>query len=198
MRRAMTAVLALVVSMGLCGWAWAGIEGSKHDFRKQAWSGGEGCGVCHTPHQSEPPQAAPLWEPNADLNRRFGAGTGKPAAGLGTTLCLRCHDGTVARETFNTAREPRPTFRSNLDSFNALGNRPHNFGGTNHPVGVEYPELRKGYRAVAAVLARGTVRLPRNRVECVSCHDPHAGAGVARMLVASNARSALCLTCHQK
>jgi len=192
MKRAWTAVVALAGSMVVCGWAWAGIEGSKHDFRKQPWSGGESCGVCHTPHQSEPPKAAPLWEPQADLNRRFGAGAGKLVAGSGTTSCLRCHDGTVARETFNVAREPGPTLRSNLDSFGVA------HGGTDHPVGVEYPELRKGYRAVVAVLAKGTVQLPQNRVECISCHDPHAGPGVERMLVASNARSALCLTCHQK
>jgi len=63
---------------------------------------------------------------------------------------------------------------------------------------VVYPELRKGYRPVVAVLAKGTVTLPNNRVECVSCHDPHAAADVDRLLVMSNSRSALCLTCHQK
>lgn len=192
MKRSWMAAPVLAVSAGLGGWAFAGIDGSKHDFRKAPWSGGESCGVCHTPHRSEPPKAAPLWDPSADLDRRFGSGASRPAPGAGTTSCLKCHDGTVARETFNVPREPRPTFRSDLDSFMAA------HGGTDHPVGVEYPELRKGYRAVTTVLARGTVQLPENRVECVSCHDPHASAGIDKMLVTSNARSALCLTCHQK
>ena len=46
--------------------------------------------------------------------------------------------------------------------------------------------------------ATGTVTLPGGRVECISCHDPHNAAGEANMLVTSNARSALCLTCHDK
>ena len=35
-----------------------------------------------------------------------------------------------------------------------------------------------------------------NRVECISCHNPHASA--AKLLIKSNQRSALCLTCHNK
>jgi len=186
------AVLIPCLFAVLCGWSWAGLEGTKHDFREQPWSGGESCGVCHTPHQSEPPKAAPLWDPNADLSKRFGAGASKSTPGSGTRFCIRCHDGTIARATFNVPREAPPVFRSNLDSFSAAHD------GSNHPVGVEYPNLRKGFRPSVAVLAKGTVQLPNNRVECVSCHDPHSSAGVDRMLVTSNARSALCLTCHQK
>ena len=174
------------------GWAWGEMERSKHDFSKQPWSGGETCGVCHTPHQSAPPKAAPLWDPSADLSRVFGSSASHNAAGTGTTLCLRCHDGTLARDTFNVPRDTGRGGGTHVGVFDAA------HGGSNHPVGVVYPELRKGYRPVVAVLAKGTVTLPNNRVECVSCHDPHAAADVDRLLVMSNSRSALCLTCHQK
>ncbi|MBN4058944.1 cytochrome c3 family protein [bacterium AH-315-J04] len=40
--------------------------------------------------------------------------------------------------------------------------------------------------------------MPNGRVECTSCHDPHNQSGAPYMLVKSNARSALCLTCHKK
>ncbi len=36
------------------------------------------------------------------------------------------------------------------------------------------------------------------RMECSSCHDVHDRNGHAKLLVKSNARSALCVTCHDK
>jgi predicted CXXCH cytochrome family protein len=48
------------------------------------------------------------------------------------------------------------------------------------------------------VTKTGRVRLPDGRIECVSCHDPHNTAGIDKLLVMSNRRSALCLTCHIK
>ena len=40
--------------------------------------------------------------------------------------------------------------------------------------------------------------LPDGRVECISCHDHHEEEGLPHLLVISNKRSALCLTCHAK
>ena len=51
----------------------AGLKGSKHDFSKTDGSKDDRCGACHTPHRSTPPKTAPLWNPRADLARRFGA-----------------------------------------------------------------------------------------------------------------------------
>ncbi len=191
-RKAFAVAVTVLCSGLLCGWAWAGLEGSKHDFSKQPWSGGETCGVCHTPHRDQLPTAAPLWDPNADLTRSFGTSSLRAQAGPGTQMCLRCHDGTIARPTFATTTSRR--YESSLHP--ALFSAAH--AGTDHPVGVRYPDLRKGYRPATLVVAQGAVTLPNHRVECVSCHDPHAGAGLDAMLVVSNARSALCLTCHQK
>jgi predicted CXXCH cytochrome family protein len=193
MKHATVAILgALLFLASLGGLAWAGLEGSKHDFSKQAWSGGETCGVCHTPHRQEPPKAAPLWDPTADLTRTFGASRLRAQAGPGTAMCLRCHDGTVARQTLAGAPAERYANRLHPALFAAAHE------GTDHPVGVRYPDLRKGYRAAATVIASGAVTLPHGRVECISCHDPHAANDLDAMLVMSNSRSALCLTCHQK
>ncbi len=174
------------------GWAWAGLEGSKHDFRKQAWSGGETCGVCHTPHRSDPPKAAPLWDPRADLNRRLGSAPARRGPGNGTLSCFRCHDGTVADSIVPGAPRRRFANAQHPGLFTAAHGR------SDHPVGVEYPLRPRDYRPATTVLADGTVTLPAGRVECMSCHDPHASAGIDKMLVMSNARSALCLTCHKK
>lgn len=189
--------LALAALIGLGGWAFADIKGSKHDFSQAPWSGGDLCSPCHVPHRDEIPKAAPLWDPKADLNRVFGTPlTSEARPGAGTLSCLRCHDGTVARDTFGrgTAGVPHPRFVNSLHpGFHAAG-----LDASNHPVGVPYPQFDEDYRPITFVTARGQVVLPAGRVECVSCHDPHNMAGLPYMLVVSNARSALCLTCHRK
>ena len=190
---------AVVVLSGIVAFAavsrlaWGGLEGSKHDFSKKPWASGETCGACHTPHRDQPPKAAPLWDPAADLTRTFGHTTTRALApGSGTLMCLRCHDGTVAKETIAGVLRARFVNKQNPGLFDAV------HGGTDHPVGIEYPLFKKGYRPVTSVVAKGTVVLPQGRVECISCHDPHNTAGAAHMLVTANTRSALCLTCHKK
>ncbi len=75
---------------------------------------------------------------------------------------------------------------------------PDGFVWRDHPIGVSYPAGRRGFRPMAFVQAEGKIRLPQGRIECVSCHDPHNASGAAKMLVMSNRRSALCLSCHIK
>lgn len=185
--------LTLGVSITLAGIAVAGIEGSKHDFSNKDWSGGDSCTACHAPHRESAPKVAPLWDPKADLSRRFTSGKAdRSLPQAGTLVCLRCHDGTVARDTISNVREERFVNRQNPGVFGT------GHGPTDHPVGVEYPKIDKDYRPASSVEAGGVVRLPENRVECVSCHDPHNQSGEKYMLVTSNARSALCLSCHKK
>lgn len=194
MKTLMTVVICGTIAFAaINGLAWGGVEGSKHDFSKKPWSGGETCGACHTPHRDGPPKAAPLWDPTADLARTFGRVTNHTIVpGLGTLMCLRCHDGTVAKEAIAGVSRMRYVNKQNPGLFGAVHGR------TDHPVGIEYPLFKKGYRPVTSVVAKGTVILPQGRVECISCHDPHNTAGAAHMLVTANTRSALCLTCHKK
>lgn len=177
----------------LGGWAWAGIEGSKHDFTRKEWTGGDACSACHPPASDTPPKAAPLWAQHADLNRTFGTSLVKSnEAGPGTAMCLRCHDGAIARDMF--APPPRPRY-PNSERAGVFG---PGHGRSDHPVGVEYPQLDLSFHPANQVIAAGTVTLPNGRVECISCHDPHNMTKEKNMLVTSNARSALCLTCHRK
>lgn len=174
------------------GWALGGIEGSKHDFSDKEWSGGNACSVCHT-STSEEATAAPLWDANADLNRTFGTPLEQSKrSGMGSTICLRCHDGTIARDAFGGAERERYVNREHPGLFTA------GHGTSEHPVGVDYPRVDRGYRPAPSVTATGAVLLPGGKVECSSCHDPHNMSDQKYMLVMSNARSALCLTCHRK
>ncbi len=183
--------LVLVALIG--GLAWGGIEGSKHDFSHKDWTDGDTCVACHTPQRDELPAAAPLWDPMADLTRTFGTPLVQSRrASMGTTMCLRCHDGTVARDTIATA--PRDRFVNKLSP--ALFGTGH--GTSDHPVGIDYPAFDLDYRPAPAVIASGTVSLPAGKVECISCHDPHSMSQEKFMLVRNNTRSALCLTCHRK
>ena len=186
--------LCLIFALAIVGgWAWGGIEGSKHDFSNRSWAGDDLCGACHTPHREKAPAAAPLWEPQADLSQRFGnRAEASDGPGPGTLVCLHCHDGTIAREAVAGAVGDRYRNKGNAGIFDIAHDA------TDHPVGVEYPQFDKGYRPAMSVIAHGTVALPNGKVECVSCHDPHNSSGVEPMLVTRNARSALCLTCHKK
>ncbi len=189
-------IVALCLPIALTtigGWAWGGIEGSKHDLSSEAWSDGDICAVCHSPHREKAPTAAPLWDPNADLSRTFGTSLARSeGAGPGTLVCLRCHDGTIAKDTIPAAKRKRFANKQHPGLF-AAGQ-----GATDHPVGLDYPQFARGFRPAVSVIATGTVVLPEGKVECMSCHDPHNQSGLEFMLVASNTRSALCLTCHKK
>lgn len=188
-----TVCLCVLAFAVVGGWALGGIEGSKHDFSDKDWSDGDVCSACHGASSEEPPTASPLWDENADLNRTFGTALCESkAAGMGTTICLRCHDGTFARDAVNGATRKRFVNRKHPGRFTA------GHGTSEHPVGVEYPQFDRGYRPATSVTATGTVQLPDGKVECTSCHDPHNMSGTKYMLVTDNARSALCLTCHRK
>ncbi len=184
------AAMGTVVVSGL---ALAGIEGSKHDFSDKDWTDGDACAACHTPQRSEKPKAAPLWNQNVDLSKTFGSpGIAGNSPGLGSTMCLRCHDGTIASAAISGATPTRFRSKENPGLFGV------SHGRSDHPVGVRYPFSRKDFQPASKVTRSGDVTLPGGKVECISCHDPHNRSGEKFMLVKSNARSALCLTCHKK
>ncbi|NDY41415.1 hypothetical protein G3N55_00925 [Dissulfurirhabdus thermomarina] len=103
-----------------------------------------------------------------------------------SAACLTCHDGSISPDTGNVRigsgiwRHGPPPGRS-----------------VSHPVGVDY---RPGRRRAAALRPRAAlpayIRLPGGRVECLTCHDLYSRND--HLLVVSNERSRLCLTCHEK
>ena len=188
-----TCAILVFVLLIMAGWAWGDIKGSKHDFSDKAWAPENACSICHPPSPEQLPVAAPLWDPDADLSKRFGtADGGAEGPGLGTRVCLQCHDGTIINEAVTSTVGERCVNKENRDMFD-IGH-----DATDHPVGVEYPQSDKRFRPVTSVVAGGTVTLPDGKVECISCHDPHNASGVESMLVTGNARGGLCLTCHRR
>lgn len=192
-RKSMVATSLLLAMSSLSFLGWAGIEGSKHDFSSEEWTGGDMCAACHVPHRSVAPTEGPLWDPEADLNETFGTAVGENAnPQRGTMMCVRCHDGTVAGDTIGGV-SGNSFANHQHDGIFALGH-----GTTDHPVGIAYPNVDNGYRPAGVLQSEGVIKLPAGNVECVSCHDPHNTSGAPYMLVMSNERSALCLSCHRK
>lgn len=169
---------------------WSGgIVGSKHDFTDGGRLPGDLCTPCHTPHITA--RQAPL------LSERVPGGTRlrpyqTPAGQLdaASLVCLTCHDGIIAPDVYAGPHAMRWSDRTGRVS-------PGSARLTSHPVGVLYPASDPSYHSPAAVTADGRIRLPGGRVQCTSCHDPHNTQGHPGMLVRSNERSRLCLSCHR-
>lgn len=184
------------------------IVGSAHDFSGESWSGGQICIACHTPHNAKAGYE-PLWnhEVTTTTFTLYSNANGTlDATDLGqptgvSLLCLSCHDGTVGLEAFGTA-----TTGTNFVTGTALlGTSLAN----DHPVSFTYDtalattdgELVDPATGASGITGGTTIAadmLYGGKMECSSCHDVHNTPGFGKLLVKSNAGSALCLTCHDK
>ncbi len=180
------------------------IVGSAHDFSSETWNpSGEVCIVCHTPHHAISTDA-PLWNHEVTTatfttysSSTLDATVGQPD---GTSkMCLSCHDGTVAIDNFGgqtggsefiTGDDLIGTDLSNDHpiSFTYDATLATNDGGLFDPTTTN--------SGLGGTIADDM--LSGGKLQCSSCHDVHNGSGVAKLLVKSNANSALCLTCHNK
>ncbi|MBL8747074.1 MAG: cytochrome C [Phycisphaerae bacterium] len=199
--------VATLVLAGLTSGAGAQITNSAHDFSSYSWSGGEICKPCHTPHFANT-AAGRLW--NHTLSTAtytmFDGATGDSSdLDRESRLCLSCHDGTVA-----------------LDSFGGMTGTNFIPGGANigtdltndHPIGRDavYPtttstRFNPQNASHQVVSTWGTLRLKswtnsagaeQFVVGCRTCHNVHNAGNFNHMLNFSNASSHLCLTCHIK
>lgn len=193
------------------------ITGSAHDFSVAGWnSTGEICVVCHTPHNADTSvTAAPLWN-HVITSKTFvtyasdtlNATVGQPS---GTSkLCLSCHDGTVALDSFGGSNGATFMTGSVAVGSDELDN--------DHPISFTYDQtLITADGALHALdsaanigsgadVRNGTISsnlLFGGQVQCASCHDVHNKFTVGptatnKLLRITNDGSTLCLTCHNK
>ena len=213
----LAAVLLFAARAGVAGT----LAGSAHDFSKvngvtPAWNLDQKvCVVCHTPHNSNTSVSdAPLW--NHTLTSAAFTMYSSPtlqatglAAGGNSKLCLSCHDGTVAIDSFGST----PTTSTMISTANNIGANLKN----DHPIGFTYdaalvvknPSLRDPGNAVTIGTGTtskvGTIAsnmLFGGKMECSSCHDVHntftvGGNGTGMVKMAATG-SALCVACHNK
>ncbi len=161
----------------------------------------DACIFCHAPHNVNP-NILPLW--NHALSSQtyttytsstYTSGAQTPAAGS-SKLCLSCHDGTVAMGL--TVTQGLLSTSGSMIPADVLG---ANLS-TSHPVSmtpVDDGSLALSLFATPATTKDPAVKLVAGKVECTTCHDPHAprnDSAVPMFLARSNASGALCLACH--
>lgn len=205
--RKIAALAAIAVLIALPTVALGDITGTAHDFSASGWNTtGEICVVCHTPHDADISVAsAPLWNHQVTSSSYTLYSSDTLTATVGqpdgvSKLCLSCHDGSVALDSF--AGASGSTFMTTSDA---------GYVGTDlsddHPISFVYDDAlasADGGLFPPTTTSSGLVGtidedlLFGNKLQCGSCHDPHGVTGVAKFLVKSNAGSALCLTCHDK
>ena len=224
--------LAAALTFLMIGQSQALITGSAHDFSSMAWSGGEICKPCHTPHNAiEQDVTDRLWNHTLSTTTyKTAEGDAEPQDRIdgSSRLCLSCHDGTVALDSFGGT-----TGTSFIGGSAKLGTDLSN----DHPIGyaaVYNPgqlssstglyrmkamkDANKGTIAVAgrtmslvqdtAVVSSytnggatdvGGVNFTKTWVvSCRTCHNVHNAYNTNDLLVAPNTASQLCLACHNK
>ncbi len=192
------------------------IIGSDHDF-SSANADGQICVNCHTPHSADTTVAtAPLWNHEVTTatfvlysSPTMNSAPGQPSGS--SVLCLSCHDGTVAVDSFggNTGTDfiqPGEGHYLGTDLSN------------DHPISITYDSALAtadpGLLDPAATTVTiglggdktntGTVSnllLPADQVQCSSCHDVHNGfvpPSEPDLLLVTKTNSSICLTCHNK
>ena len=196
------------------------ITGSAHDFSTgYSWNTtGEICVVCHTPHNADTSvNAAPLWN-HAITTKTFTMYSSDTLDAVKSTtgptgtskLCLSCHDGTVALDSFGGTNGGTSMGGTAAVGADDLTN--------DHPISFAYDQtLIDADGALHALthtadigsgadIKTGTISsnlLFGGQVQCASCHDVHnkftAGTtGTNKLLRISTSGSKLCLTCHNK
>jgi predicted CXXCH cytochrome family protein len=168
--------------------------------------GSLGCTICHAPH-SGLGGVTPLWNQKLSTSpyvpyassTYHQQGNTQPPLGVTSSLCLSCHDGTVAvGQSAAYGKLPINGQMYNTDSFGTT------LTGS-HPFSLVTP-LKDTASLAASLVSQGktadptgAVKLVNGNVECTSCHDPHVQSidKIAQdFLVRDSSNAQLCLACH--
>lgn len=197
------------------------IVGSKHDFTSGAatYKGtnnatGQVCIYCHAPHNNQSAAGTLLWNraASAAVYTPYSSPTmnGTPVAAVGaiSKVCLSCHDGTIAVDSYGTF-----TGATSVTGVALIGPNLSN----DHPISFTYDTalatadgaLKDPSTANVTIGTGGTntgtiaaKMLFSGKLECASCHDVHntvsRTAVQSKLVVMTTAGSALCVSCHNK
>lgn len=207
--------LAVLAVTGFAASANAQITGSKHDFSSYGWSTHEICKPCHTPHFSNE-AVGRLWNhtlTTATYTMHRGSGTAELNLDSRSRMCLSCHDGTVALDSFGGAGAPGgntiPTgalIGTNLNNDHPIGSDAvYPTSGTSTSFRIAVPSAS----GTSATVTNGSLSLrvrpwvdstgaTKFVVACSSCHTVHNTGNNPHMTAVSNDASKLCLVCHIK
>jgi len=186
--------------------AAAVITGSKHDLSGKGWGTDEICKFCHIPHNAisviDGAWKAPLWNhkmttanftmyssPSLKVNP-------DPQPRSPSKLCLSCHDGVTAIDSYGT--------RSGTHLMTGSSNLGTDLS-DDHPISIPWDHrAATGGNCLGCHVMHGggelkpDLPLRNGYIECVSCHEPHNKYSFPNMTRYTMAGSALCLKCHGK
>lgn len=194
---------------------FAGIAGTAHDFSlatnsssyqtgtKTTQFATSTCTACHTPHGGAAVSTAPAWARTVNTktyktyqSSTFNKGTAAAQPGPSSLLCLSCHDGaqalnTYTGSTYTTAQYINPGNRT-AGGTSGAGT---DVSGT-HPIGFDYSAVitadgrASAYKVATSAVTVGSGTMTKAgtfaavllrpsstsgpTMECESCHDVHA------------------------
>lgn len=189
---------ALVISLYVSKSQAGGIIGTPHDLSGRGWGTNQICVFCHTPHNASGNTYAPLWNHGTTAatftlysSSSLNAVPGQPSGN--SKVCLSCHDGTVALDTYGGR-----TGTNFITGGSLLGTDLSN----DHPISFTYDAALANadgglVTPTSDSLVVAGIPLYASKMECASCHSVHNNDN-GDFLRVTNARSALCLKCHVK
>lgn len=174
---------------------------------------GSPCLYCHAPHSgiegTPGVSGTPLWSQklsNVTSYQTYSSTTmvnktnPSPPLGSNSSLCLSCHDGTVAVGTltpYGQVSMSQSLAGTPADlTTNLQSTHPFSFVTPLQSAPDLWPSLSASPPSTQDLT--GVVQLIKGNVECGSCHNPHVQNIDASgdFLVIDNSQSALCLSCH--
>lgn len=184
----------------------ATIAGTPHDLSAKGWGTTELCKFCHTPHLAQAVAGAPLWNHRTTAasytlysSATFNGSSTQP--GPTSKLCLSCHDGTVAIDSFANGGVVRAGTHF-MTSTNLVGSGANLT--SDHPIAFNYNAALVALDPALVMPASTnyvdgarTIPLYNSKLECASCHSSHDNT-YSKFLRIANTGSALCLKCHIK
>jgi predicted CXXCH cytochrome family protein len=159
------------------------------------------CVFCHTVHKTTGEH--PLWSHAMSAVTNYvvySSPTMKATVGQpdgSSRLCLSCHDGTVALGSVSCRTTPIEMQNGVTTMPSGAANLGTDLSG-DHPISFVYDQslAQQDPRVKDPTTLDRKIRLDHfNKVQCVSCHNPHDDQ-FGSFLVMDNTGSALCLACH--
>ncbi|HUO13546.1 MAG TPA: cytochrome c3 family protein [Verrucomicrobiae bacterium] len=164
------------------------------------------CLYCHVPHSGVQATNPALWSQTLSSqtystysSTTLHNTTQQPILGQDSSLCLSCHDGTVAvgqTQPYGQIQMTGNMYQQDVFGANLQGS---------HPFSLKLP-LVDAADLVPSLVASGTtadplkaVKLINGDVECTSCHTPHSQAidmVSQNFLVRDSSSGQMCLSCH--
>lgn len=192
------------------------IVGSAHDFSNAGWSDNQICKPCHTPHNAMVVDingygTDRLWNhalpaENQVYETQDGPLPRNDALDAKSILCMGCHDGTVALDSFGGVNGGTYIFGSALIGTDLTNDHPVGGAAAWNPAyeGSRYnPRLNWENQTFGGdrmgrlqdMIINGNVE---SVIACTTCHEPHRRGGNDYLMRIDNTGSQMCLACHIK